>query len=314
MPEPEPTLLSPEPAEPVTPVVEPSAPSTPATEPATAVPVVTPTVLATPVSPVKADGTFIENWKDSLPEELRSEKSLDTITDFNNMVKQLVSHKKMVGKDKVVLPTDKSDENDWNLFYEAIGRPKTETGYNTPEIPEEMTEIFTEQRLNDAKAIAYKMGATQKQFAEYLNYEMTQVAAIAENEHKAELATRANAEKELRTELGAAYDERMHVANRIVTEAFPKEEDRMKFLEKYGNDVDFIRFASIIGSRMSEHTALIGKLTSRTPDELKKRISTLQNTPGYLQIGSTMKSEDRQQITDELRDLNKQLFEVAKPN
>ena len=308
MAETEPTLLASESTEPV---VDPSTPSTPVAEPA-ATPVAP--ILSTPVSPVKSDGTFIENWKDMLPDDLKNEESLNLIEDFPGMVKQFVNQRKAIGKNKVVLPTDKSDENEWNMFYEALGRPKTETGYNAPEIPEGMSEIFTEERLNAAKAIAYKMGATQKQFAEYLNYEVGQVAALAGNEQKAELEARAGAEKELRTELGAAYDERMHVANRIVTEAFPEEEKRMQFLEKYGNDVDFIRFASIIGSRMSEHTTLIGKLTQRTPNELQGRIKELQNTKGYLQIGSDMSSDERQRITDELRDLNKQFSEAAKMN
>ena len=59
------------------------------------------TVLTEPVSLVKPDGTFIEGWKDKLPEELRNEKVLDTVTDFNNAIKQLVHHKKMVGDKQV---------------------------------------------------------------------------------------------------------------------------------------------------------------------------------------------------------------------
>ena len=102
------------------------------------------TVLTEPVSVLKPDMTFIDNWKDKLPEEFRNEECLELIknsdgkADFNEMVKQFVNQRKAIGKNKVAIPTDKSDENEWNSFYEAIGRPKTHMGYNAPEIPEEL--------------------------------------------------------------------------------------------------------------------------------------------------------------------------------
>jgi len=269
------------------------------------------TLLTSPVSPVKPDGTFVENWRDMLPDEIKNEKSLDTVTDFNNAMKQLVNHKKMVGKDKVAIPSDKSDEAEWNEFYSRIGRPSTKEDYTIPEIPEDLSEIFTDDKLSRAKEIAFRIGATQKQFDEYLKDEVEQTQNLIQSQISMEQKARADAEKSLRAELGAAYDERMHVANRLIAEAFPVEEQKMQFLEKFGNDVDFIRFASLVGSRMAEHTTLIGKLTQRTPNEVQKRITELKATPGYLQINSDMTKEQRAQITEELRDLNKQLYEVT---
>jgi hypothetical protein len=266
-----------------------------------------PTILNTPVSPVKPDGTFIENWKQTLPEDLREEKALDTVTDFNNAIKQLVHHKKMVGANKVVIPNEKSSEEEVNAFYEALGTPKTETGYNVPEIPEELKEIYDDASLEAAKKFAYSIHATQQQFQEYLKFDMQKVKGLMAEDDQALVQERQDAQKNLRTEFGAAYDERIHVANRLIQEAFPKEEDRMGFLEKFGNDVDFIRFASRVGARMSEHTALIGELTQKTPNEIQGQIAKLRATPGYMQISSDMTKEDRQRITDEILELERKL-------
>lgn len=270
------------------------------------------TILSTPVSPVKPDGSFIENWKDTLPKELRDEKCLDTVTDFNNAIKQLVSHKKMVGKDKVAVPTDKSKPEEWDAFYSAIGRPKTEADYAVPEIPEDIKDIFDEDRLKIAKKAAWDLGATQKQFNEYLKYEIGQVQAFLAEQDKLDIQARQDAEKELRKEFGAAYDERIHVSNRLIHEAFTNEEERMTFLEEFGNNPHFIRFASRVGSRMTEHTALIAELTKQTPTEIEARIAELRNTPGYMQLSSKMSKEERERITDEIRELTKQLHPVKK--
>lgn len=305
-----------------TPTTEPAAPADPTLlqepgAPAPASPAEpAPTILTEPVSPVKADGTFIEGWKDRLPDEIKNEECLNLVTDFPEMVKQFVNQRKAIGKNKIAVPTDKSDENEWNLFYEAIGRPKTETGYTNPEIPEELQDIFTEDKLIRARERAYALGATQKQYAEYLKGEMEEVVQTLQNqdefEAKANREARLNAEKELRAELGAAYDERMHAAQRIITEAIPKESDRLTFIEKYGNDSTIIRLLSTIGARMSEHSTMIAELTQKTPTELQSQIKTLENDPRFRSINSDMTKEERQQRTEELRGLYKKLYPAKK--
>lgn len=264
-------------------------------------------ILSEPISVVKPDGTFIEGWRDKLPEEFRNEKCLDTVTDFNNAIKQLVSHKKMVGKDKIALPNDKSTPQEWEAFYASIGRPVTLEEYKGPDVPEDLKEIFDDNRIAAMKKTAFELGATQKQFDAYLRNEVEQVTLLLAEEDKLDLQTRQDSEKALRTEFGAAYDERIHVANRLIAEAFTNEEQKMDFLEKFGSDTDFIRFASRIGSKLGEHTALIAQLTQKTTSEVQKRISELQNTKGYMTMDNTLTKEQRQAITEELRELNLQL-------
>jgi len=307
MPEPEPTITNPEPTP--TLLSEPTpTPAVPEPKPAT--------VLTSQVSPVKPDGTFIDDWRDFLPEEIRKDTSLDVIKTLPDMAKRMVSAVKMIGKNKIALPTDKSKPEEWDAFYRAIGRPEKEEAYSNPEIPEELKDIFTTDRLERAKKRAFALAATQKQFDDFIKGEIEEVVQTIkdseEAEAKAKRETRLNAEKELRQELGAAYDERMHIANRVITEAITKEAERVEFTEKYGDDVSIIRLLSNIGSRMSEHTALIAELTQKTPTEIQTRIAQLNATPGYLQLNSAMTKEDRQRITDELRELNKQLYPANK--
>jgi len=269
------------------------------------------TVLTQQVSPVKADGSFIDGWKDRLPEELRNEECLNLVNDFPEMVRQFVNQRKAIGKPKVALPNEKSDESEWNSFYEAIGRPKTETGYKDPDIPEEFSEIYNESALTEAKKFAYSIGATQKQYESYIKFEMARAQALMEADDEAQLKAarqaKADAEKTLRTEFGTAFAERMHIANRLITEALPKESERLEFIEHYGNDVSIIRLLSNVGARMSEHSALIAELTEKTPTQVEQQIKKLESDPRYRNLNSDMTQDERQRVSNELRELYKKL-------
>jgi len=285
------------------PVVNPN-PSPPAGEPAP--------ILSTPISIVKPDLTFVEGWQDKLPEEIKGEECWKLVKDFPEMARQFVNQRKAIGKNKVALPDEKSKPQDWEAFYTAIGRPVKVEDYKGPAVPEDLKEIFDDNRIGALKKTAFELGATQKQFDAYLKNEIEQVKTLLAEEDKRDLQAKQDAEKALRTEFGGAYEERIHVANRLIAEAFSKEEDKMNFLEKFGSDPDFIRFASRVGAKMGEHSALIAQLTQKTTGEVQKRIAELNATPGYMSLDDKMSKEQREAITAELRELNLQLHPAQK--
>lgn len=270
---------------------------------------------------VDKDGKFAANWRDNLPEELRAEKALDGVTDLANLAKQWVDTKKMVGANKVALPGEKSSEEEWNAFYKAIGRPEKPDDYQV-DIPDDFKDLYTDERMKATRDLFFQLGGTQQQFERFMKFDMEMANKLIEQQdaldRQAEAEARRSAEEKLRAEFGGAYDERIHVSNRLVTEAFPNEEQRMDFLQKYGNDPDFIRFASIVGGRLSESKATVAKLTRDTPQELDKRISELQNKPGYLgpyrnNEGQMVEMPDaeRRELTQQIRELEKQKYPAS---
>jgi len=264
---------------------------------------------------VNPDGTFADNWRDMLPDDLKEAENLKNYKDVPNLAKALVNAQHMVGKDKVVVPNEKSKPEEWDAFYTAIGRPKTPDDYQV-EVPEDLQDIFTSDRIKGAAQLAHELGISQSQFAKYMAHEMESATRLLEQQEAEDAKAKTEAEDALRKEFGAAYDQRIHVANRLIAEAMPKEEQRMEFLQRYGNDPDFIRFASIVGARLTESKAMVAELTDKTPQEVNKRIRQLQATPGYLDpSGRYMENgkeqflsrEQRDAITEELRELHKQL-------
>jgi hypothetical protein len=263
---------------------------------------------------VNQDGTFVKEWynSDKLPEEVRGSDALKPIKDISGLSKSYVSTKKMVGTDKLSLPGKDAKPEDWQAVLEKIGeanpelaRPKTAEEYQI-EVPEGMETIFTDERVANIRQTAHAMGLTQKQVSEYVRVETESVAKELEQFQLEEEKTRDEDNLALKKEWGAAYDDRLHAANRLVAEAFGvNKSEQLEFLQEFGNNPRFIRFAANVGLKLNESTSLVAQLTSKTPHEAAARIKELQETPGYLNMGSDMTPDERRRITEEIREQNK---------
>jgi len=251
------------------------------------------------------DGVFAENWRDSLPEELRNEPCLDTVQDFAGAIKQLVHHKKMTGMEKVVVPKADSGPEVWDAFYTAAGRPKTAGDYPV-EVPEDLAELFSQERVEAAKAFAHEHGFSTAQFDAYMRYEMDAAQQMLTRMKEVQEQNRIKAVDQLKKEFGGAYEERMHIAKRAVAELVPDAEARMQLLERFGDDPMFIGFASTCGAKLVEHSALVAKMTQDTPKEAQAKITELRNTPGYM--NGTISPEESARITNEISDLYKRIY------
>ena len=298
------TILTPE----TPPAAEtPPASETPTTSPDTIAVGSTPAAVLTPSAPiiVNQDGTFGENWRNALPEDIRGEECWDVVTDFGNLAKQFVNQRKAIGKDKVVLPGSNATPEEKAAFYDSIGRPQTPADYKV-DIPEEMAELYTPEVVSEQAKLAHEIGATNEQFAAYMQKSMERDAQLLQQQADAQRQAVQSAEDSLRKEFGAAYDQRIHVANRLVSEALPNEESQMAFIEKFGADPDFIRFASVVGSRLVESKALVAELSTDTPGEAQKKIDQLMASPGYMDVNDkVMDANQRQALTDQILELKR---------
>ena len=113
----------------------------------------------------------ITDWRESLPEEIRGDASLAKFKNLEDFAKSYKSMETLIGKKTVGLPDQNSSEEDWNRFYNQLGRPDTAEKYvvkRADSVPEEMRDPEGTKSFLDT---AHKLGLTQKQveglFAEY---------------------------------------------------------------------------------------------------------------------------------------------------
>ena len=268
-------------------------------------------VASEAVSLINADGTFAENWKDSLPEDIRGEKSLDTFSDLPGAMKQLISAQKMIGKrdDRIALPGEGSTDVERDEFFKALGRPDTAGEYKM-ETSADIADHMDADMVVKAKEIFHDLGITQSQAKGLFAFEEARIAAGLEQQGQQAQQQYAEAETALKAKWGNAYEERLHLANRMIAEN-TTEETKEVVLNAVGNSPDVADFLANIATKFIEGGIIEGEGPKRlTPSEANVRIEELQNTPGYL-TGELAKSSPAKyaQVTQEL----KEVFEAKNP-
>ena len=77
------------------------------------------------------------DWKNALPDDVKTDPSLADIKDVGGLAKSYIHAQKMVGTDKISLPTENATPEEMSTFYDRLGRPK-EYEFSKAELPEGM--------------------------------------------------------------------------------------------------------------------------------------------------------------------------------
>lgn len=267
--------------EPVTPPVEP--PVTPPVTPPVEPPVVPPSTE--PPVYFGIDGVLNEGWQGTLPEDLREDKSLLSFKSVGDLAKSFVNTKKMVGANTISTPTDASTESEWEAFHIAGGRPDTVEDYNlkAPEgFPEEIkAQIFPDDRIAKWQERFFKGGVSQKAADAFINEFAQDMLADFKNIQITKDQKMAELTSGLSTDWGAAYEQKKHFGNMAIAEGTAGDDElKARIVEKFGNDPDFIRYSSNLGSKFSEGKPP-GFSAIPTPSDYQDQIDALMADPLY---------------------------------
>ena len=230
----------------------------------------------------------VDDWKSSIPEEIRGHSSLEHINDIGALAKSYVHAQQMVGADKIALPGKSATADEWGEVYAKLGRPESPDGYeltynNVPEGAE-----VDDGMVSWFKETAHRAG---------MNAQQAQVMLDAYNEMTfgqaetmgAELQARIDeVESDLRKEFGNAFDDRMNLANGVLAEFGNPEMTEIQLADGtlLGDNPEVIRMLANMGvylrERVGEDT-LEGVKTSGgvTPSDAMTKLSelTAPNTP-----------------------------------
>ena len=231
-----------------------------------------------------SDGAVTESgdWRTSLPEEIRSHASLDSIEDVGALAKSYVHAQSMIGAEKVVVPGKWATEDDWSEVWTKLGRPADADGYELKVEPPEGVEPDGEM-LSWFKSTAHANGLTPRQ-AQGLLAEYTQFTQGREQSTSGQIEQQqANAEQELRREWGEAYDNRLSVAKDVLAQ-FGSDEladtATTSGSTLFGNDPNVIRMLHKVGAYINERVSEDGLLGAKTtgmmaPDEAQAKLREL---------------------------------------
>lgn len=200
-----------------------------------------------------AGGGAPQDWRASLPEEMRSEKSLETFKDIPSLAKSYIETKKMMGG-AVAMPKADAKPEDWDAFYTRLGRPESPDKYELKRPESPAGGKWDENLEKEFKIVSHASGLQPRQAQSLLDwFNKTQSEHVANYTKSMEEGV-----GKLKTEWGAKFDERVSVASRAVKELGGDELKTMLEETGLGNNPILIKVFAKIGESMAESTFVTG--------------------------------------------------------
>jgi hypothetical protein len=256
------------------------------------------------------DGNFTENWMEQagVPEEMRSNQTLMTTKNVASMSSQLINAQKLIGKtnNMAVIPTEQSTDLERAEFNKLCGCPDTPDEYVITHA-EGMDNIDAEVETG-FKNLAHSHGLRPETVQALTELDDARMLGMQQAMEDAQVQAKADTEEALKKQWGAAYDERMHLANRMISEN-ATDNNKEAVLDVIGNNPIVADFLANMAKKFVEHKIISADINTPTPLDAKAQADTLRNTPGYINGELAQTSPSRyKQITNEITALMEQAY------
>ena len=238
-------------------------------------------------APVETGQAPSEDWKASLPEDIRDNQLIHNANSIESLAKTAIHAQSMIGADKIAVPGRWANDDDWNNVYTKLGKPEDAQGYKLE--LKEGTQVDKDME-SWYRGLAHKAGLNDRQantiFQEYMAKEAELKAANAPPSPEDVEIIKGEAEIALKKEWGKAFDTKMNEAKGVLTEFAPKDFDQLLTKDgvPLGNDPVFIKTLANIGnyinSKLGEDKMVGNKQQPQyTPADAEKEIATLRGDP-----------------------------------
>ena len=244
----------------------------------TAVETPTEAPVETPTEPPKPEEAP-KSWRDELPDDLKELPSLKDYKDLPSLAKSHDSLQKHLGN-SFKKPADDAPKEEWDKFYNKLGRPETPDGYKyeRPEIPEGMT--YNENLEKEFMSFAHERGMTQGQVKDILDY-YNDIQSNAFVEQGAAIKqAQTEAETKLRKEWKNGYDNEVSQAIKAFQQFADKDDANYLDATGKGNDPVLIKVFNKVAKAMSESrdsSPFSADDDWLTPDTAKKESDAIRN-------------------------------------
>ena len=195
--------------------VEKTETSTETVKPSTQQPTATPTTVAKSDTTVSSttQSTTQSTWKDSISEVYRNDPNIEKFTEIDALAKSYINATRMIGQDKVVIPTNNSTEDQWNEVYDKLGRPESAEKYSLDAKSKVVS--LDENAVKQFAETSHKLGLNNKQAQGLLEFYKQNMEGTAQQAKIDTETAQAQAEQELRSEWGREFDTKVKQASSL---------------------------------------------------------------------------------------------------
>ena len=210
-------------------------------------PVATPTAVRGADTPAPQQSS----WKDSISEVYRNDPNIEKFTEADALAKSYINAVKMIGQDKIAIPTNNSTQEAWDEAYNKLGRPESAAKYDL-DINSEIV-AMDENQIKSFAEQSHKLGLNNKQAQGILEFYKNNMEGSAQ-QSKIDIETsHAQAEQHLRQEWGRDYDAKVKQAGAVAKANMPGVLDLvLQDGTRLGDNSEIIKGFSKIASMFAE--------------------------------------------------------------
>jgi hypothetical protein len=218
------------------------------------------------------------SWKDSISEEYRADPSIEKFTEIDALAKSYINATKMIGQDKIVIPTKNSTQEAWDEAYAKLGRPESADKYaldvKSDVVPFDETAIksFAEQ--------SHKLGLNNKQAQGILEFYKNNMEGSAQQAKIDTETAQSQAEQQLRQEWGRDFEGKVKQAGALAKANINPEVLDMTLSNgtRLGDHPEIIKgFAKIAGMMSEDKIVSTESENVNTVADIETEISAITN-------------------------------------
>ena len=243
-----------------------------------------------------------QNWRDSLPEELKNDPTLQNYKDVESLAKTVVHQQKMIGSR---IPIPKTEEEKTEL-YGKLGRPE-EPGKYEVAVPEDYQQFFREESMNEFRSVAHKIGLNNEQVQALMDFQINEINHEMQGADTQLNSQREEIEQNLKQEWGYDYDKNVKAAQRAV-QVYGDVEVQELLNGELGNNPALIKMFARLGKEVTEDMAqnTQNNTLSVSPLDAKQEIANIMNNPKHPYFDG--RHREHKDAVEKMRQLHEKAF------
>jgi hypothetical protein len=246
----------------------------------------TPTPTATQVAVKGADTpapqttqtTTQSTWKDSISEQYRNDPNIEKFTEADALAKSYINAVKMIGQDKLVIPTNNSTEEHWDEVYTKLGRPESADKYSLDAKSEVVN--LDENAIKQFAEQSHKLGLNNKQAQGILEFYKNNMEGTAQQSKIDTETAQAQAEQQLRQEWGRDFEGKVKQAGALAKANINPEVLDMTLSNgtRLGDHPEIIKgFAKIAGMMQEDKIVATESENAQSVSNIEEEIASMVN-------------------------------------
>jgi hypothetical protein len=218
------------------------------------------------------------SWKDSISEEYRVDPSIEKFTEIDALAKSYINATKMIGQDKIVIPTKNSTQEAWDEAYAKLGRPESADKYAL-DIKSDVVP-FDETAIKSFAEQSHKLGLNNKQAQGILEFYKNNMEGSLQQAKIDTETAQSQAEQQLRQEWGRDFEGKVKQAGALAKANINPEVLDMTLSNgtRLGDHPEIIKgFAKIAGMMSEDKIVSTESENVNTVADIETEISAITN-------------------------------------